>query len=390
MRINDISKVNLGTKISEHISKDNNGQLIIKDAVLARTGDYEYLESEIKEGGDANKVVIVHRLPEDVFDATAMASFENKPFCNDHPEEDVSPLNYKDLQVGYVYNIRRGTGDLANCVIGDIIVFDEDVQDLILNQGKRELSLGYSTDIVKGDDGEYYMKNIRGNHLALVDSGRAGCATIRDSAMRIKNRVGGQKTMSLFNKNKRQVNLYDDDIVSVEEVTPDEEDVTIEEIGEEPAEDKKTVQDDGEDKTDKIIALLEEILNAFKGMNQVKDISSEELSKAVGEQVTDDDEEVEETEDKEEKEEVSEDEIDKVVESLKADIGEEGEKEEGTEEEEVAEEEEEVETQDSNKVKDSYAVFAQGSKVKPANNNLSADVTNSFQNRYNKELRKRY
>lgn len=205
-----------GVPISDRIYEDNNGQLIIYDAILARTGSYDYRKKEIFEDvnpREANDIIKVYRTPEEVFDPASMASFEHKPFCDDHPDEDVSIYNWKDLQKGYVFNIRRGKGDEADCLIGDIVVMDPDTIDEIKNNEKRELSLGYNTEIVRGDDGNFYMTNIRGNHLALVDDGRAGVAVIRDSNT-LKNNTGGvamQKAKSV--KADFFKRLYDEDTV---------------------------------------------------------------------------------------------------------------------------------------------------------------------------------
>ena len=200
MRIID-NRLTFGHKITPRIWEDNSGYLICYDCILARTGSYDYLESEIMQDGDPNKIVKVYRTPEEVFSPEAIASFENKPFCNEHPQDDVTPENYKDLMVGTIRNIRRGTGDLENCLVGDVIVFDPEVQELIKNGEKRELSLGYNTDIIHDQSGRYVMTNIRGNHLALVDSGRAGCATIRDSAKSL-NKLGGQSGMKNIRNGK--------------------------------------------------------------------------------------------------------------------------------------------------------------------------------------------
>ena len=209
-------RVIYGVPLSDRIYADNNGQLIIYDAVLARTGSYDYRKKEIFKDvspSEANDIVKVYRTPDEVFDPASMASFENKPFCDDHPEEDVSIYNWKDLQKGYVHNIRRGKGEDSDCLIGDIVVMDPDTINEIVNKEKRELSLGYNTEIVQGDDGKYYMTNIRGNHLALVDDGRAGVATIRDSNT-IKNKIGGvamQKAKSARADFFKR--LYDEDTV---------------------------------------------------------------------------------------------------------------------------------------------------------------------------------
>lgn len=268
MRFQD-KRVTFGSKISDRVWKDNNGQLICHDCILSRTGYYDYLESDIIANGDPEKIVQVYRTPEEVFDPVSIASFENKPFCNDHPEEDVTPLNYKDLQVGYVRNVRRGTGDLADCLIGDVIVTDQDVIDLILSGEKRQLSLGYDSVIEKDANGRYLMKKIRGNHLALVDEGRAGCATIRDKST-VRNNLGGSHKMkkSLFKTNKAK--LYDEDIIEVEEIdeetpivseeTADDYDLEeIKENDEDVLEEKEEEVKDEDSPIDAILKRLDDI-----------------------------------------------------------------------------------------------------------------------------------
>ena len=224
VRIVDGSRVTFGTKITDRIWKDSNGQLICRDCPIARTGSYDYLESEIKKDGDPNKIVKVYRTEDEVFNPVSMASFEDKPFVDDHPEEDVTLDNYKELSKGFMHNIRRGEGEYNDCLMCDIVVTDKDLIDTILNKRKRELSLGYDTSIVERD-GKYYMTNIRGNHLALVDDGRAGCATIRDSASGI---IKGGSKMSKKNRMK----LFDEDVFEIEEIKNEDEGVeeTQEEI----------------------------------------------------------------------------------------------------------------------------------------------------------------
>lgn len=222
MRILD-RNVTYGTRISDNKWKDNNGQLICNNCILARTGAYKYRESEIIPNGDFNKIVEVYRDEADVFDPKSMASFENKPLCNDHPKDDVCTTNYKKLQYGYLRDVRRGTGEDSDCLVGTLVVLDPEIIGLILSGEKRDLSLGYDTEIIQGPDGKYYMKNIRGNHIALVDSGRAGCATIRDRN-NIDNNLGGHgmKNRSKATKMspellKRLRDASDEEIIEVEE-----------------------------------------------------------------------------------------------------------------------------------------------------------------------------
>lgn len=215
-----------------------------------------------------------------------MASFEHKPFCDDHPDEDVTTYNWKDLQKGYMFNIRRGKGDESDCLIGDIVVMDPETIREIKNKEKRELSLGYNTEIVVGDDGKYYMTNIRGNHLALVDDGRAGVATIRDTNT-LKNKTGGV-AMAKIAKSKRSEffrKLYDEDVV--EEVEAQEEKEPVEDADLEP--EIVNVEPIEDEETSETIELLKAILSKLDTLvevcsNKVNDneiVSIEEVTEDV-------------------------------------------------------------------------------------------------------------
>lgn len=170
----------LGERISENMSMDNNGQLICENVVLARTGYYDYREDEIVAGGSSSKVIKVYRSPEEVFDPVSIRSMNFKPLTDDHPSDNVTPDTVGALQKGFMTNVRRGSGEFSECLMADIVVTDPYVIEEIRSGRKRDLSVGYAADIVE-ENGQYLMKNIRGNHIALVDAGRAGNARIRDS-----------------------------------------------------------------------------------------------------------------------------------------------------------------------------------------------------------------
>lgn len=170
----------LGSQISNNIWKDNNGQLICENVVLARTGSYDYREDELFKDGSPDKIVKVYRRAEDVFDPVSIKSMNYKPLCDDHPEDNVTPETVSELQKGFMINVRRGTGEFSECLMADLVVTDPYVIEEIESKKKRDLSVGYTADIVE-EGGKYYMKNIRGNHIALCQAGRAGNARIRDS-----------------------------------------------------------------------------------------------------------------------------------------------------------------------------------------------------------------
>lgn len=154
------------------------GYLIVP-STLARTGVQEYRAFELgldADGMDPMKVIRLHRPADEVFNPASMASFENKPVTLGHPDKPVTSDNWAELAKGDVRDVRRA-GDLMT---GKITVKSRSAIDAI-EAGTVELSNGYTfkIDMVPGTapDGQAYdgiQRNIRGNHVALVDSARCG------------------------------------------------------------------------------------------------------------------------------------------------------------------------------------------------------------------------
>jgi hypothetical protein len=160
-----------GSKLSDHITRLDNGCIVCHSVPIARTGTYKYLRSEIGLEGDG--VVDVYREPEEVFSDKAIASFNGKAFTDTHPSVDVTADNWSMFSKGEITNVRRGTGSQDDKLIADILVRDPVVINEILSDAKREISSGYTCEYVE-EDGKIYQRNIRGNHVALVQAGRAG------------------------------------------------------------------------------------------------------------------------------------------------------------------------------------------------------------------------
>ena len=168
-----------GYTISPHQLETGEGFLICRNVPIARTGEQDYTGDEV--GAPGKDVVKVFRPPEEVFNAAAIASFEGKPFTNDHPPVLLTPDNATQYTVGHVQNVRRGTGEFADYLVADIHIHDAATINEIQN-GKREISCGYECEYTDNGDGTLTQSNIRGNHVALVTEGRAGAkAAIMDS-----------------------------------------------------------------------------------------------------------------------------------------------------------------------------------------------------------------
>lgn len=190
-----MSKAYFGSRISDHIIKTPEGFLICKDVPIARTGMQQYRGCEFG-AQDSNRIYDVNRPEAQVFDRAAIASFEGKPVCDEHPSEDVTPENYRRYMKGVCRDVRRGEGDLANCLVADLLIYDADLIQKI-EGGKREISCGYDCLWNPTGDASFDQLEIRGNHVAVVDKGRAGhMVAIRDAANQNK---GGRK---MPNKNE--------------------------------------------------------------------------------------------------------------------------------------------------------------------------------------------
>lgn len=169
-------------KISAHKYKTPEGYLVCVDSVLSRTGKQTYRRREVfgADCCDSEEDVEVDRDYKEVFSPQALASFENKPIAIDHPDEDINVENYKDYAVGFVRDIKQGKTDKGEDVmLGTLVITDRDAIERIESGEYTDLSCGYDCDIIDEDNPQ--QRNIRGNHVALCQQGRAGIARIVDS-----------------------------------------------------------------------------------------------------------------------------------------------------------------------------------------------------------------
>lgn len=182
---------------SRHITDEG---YLVAPGNLGRTGVQEYLAHELgldADGMDPMRVIRLHRPAEEVFDAASMASFENKPITIEHPAQRVTSANWSELARGEVRDVAR-SGELLTATL---LLKARDAIDA-LKGGKVQLSNGYSfeLDLTPGTtaDGQPFdgvQRNIRGNHVALVDAARCGSAcSIADSEIQLSK---GATTMAV-------------------------------------------------------------------------------------------------------------------------------------------------------------------------------------------------
>lgn len=162
-------------RLSAKRARTPEGFLLCEDVPLARTGwmEYNVAELELKPvpGTDTIKV---QRTPEVVFDGKTVASYSGKAFVNEHPSDDVTPANWKELSGGTILNPRQGMGEQDDLLLADIMVTCPDMIAMVERNEKTEVSVGYDCDYEEIGPGEYQQKGIIVNHVALVEQGRCG------------------------------------------------------------------------------------------------------------------------------------------------------------------------------------------------------------------------
>ena len=148
----------------------------------------------------------VYRPPEEVFKDESLLSYDGVDITIEHPGMLVDSQNYKDVSVGVVRGSGSEDNDFVQC---DLIIKDQMAVDAV-NSGKIELSAGY-TAMYEQIDGtapcgtsyEFIQRDIRINHVALVDNARAGANA------RIFDNNQGKRTMIIINLDSGPVEVAD-------------------------------------------------------------------------------------------------------------------------------------------------------------------------------------
>lgn len=161
-------------QISGTRKRAEDGALIV-DARAARTGIQIYTGAEV--GRPDLTAVRVFRGADEVFHADSLKSFAHRPITNDHPPVPVDATNWKDYAVGQTADEVTATDIYVRV---PLMVSDQTAIDAV-ERGKRELSVGYACDLdwtpgltASGETFDARQRNIRVNHIAIVDHGRAG------------------------------------------------------------------------------------------------------------------------------------------------------------------------------------------------------------------------
>lgn len=161
---------------------DVNGWFEVKGNPLSKAGVYSYGGNQLPGAPDPTKVYRVYRPADELADPECLASFRLLPWIDNHvmlgaEDDGLTPAERKGVQgvIGEKVYFDSAEGTL----FGNLKVFSQSLANLI-EAGKRELSCGYrckyewTPGVFEGQQYDAVQRSIRGNHLALVESGRMG------------------------------------------------------------------------------------------------------------------------------------------------------------------------------------------------------------------------
>lgn len=202
------------------------GFMHVTNVPIARVGVFPYMKAD-------RSIEMEAKLPTELLSDSTVNSADNRPVTNDH-HGLVTKDNATQLAKGF-------TADNAhvdnNTLRVDMTIMDGKLIDAI-NNGKQELSIGFQTNIDQ-TPGKYngvaydsVQKDIRINHVAVVNQGRAGhkVRLLGDSAEMIDDDLKEGKVESMeYTKTRldsvdQTITVADHDVDAVTKLDADDSD----------------------------------------------------------------------------------------------------------------------------------------------------------------------
>ena len=198
-------------QLSENRYKDpDTGWLYCNNAIVAEPKRLKYYKHELKWNktfADANEEVYITTPKEEFQKNEFHQAMLGKSLTIFHPQKAVDGKNWKDLEVGVV--LKSWFNDELEVPQANIVIKDDEAIELI-ESGLNKLSLGYKGDLEKVGENEYIRRNIKPNHLAMLNEGRSSKAMFLDN-----KEVKGENKMNLLNlfKGKRIRVVSEDEFI---------------------------------------------------------------------------------------------------------------------------------------------------------------------------------
>lgn len=297
-RTNDRGRYFTTEDIGEKRSYTPEGFLVCHDVPIARTGQQLYSSDEVPVEDAGNGEVRIQRPAEEVFRDETIASFEGKAVTVEHPNDFVTPDNWSQHAVGFTQNVRQGEGLQDDLLIADLVITDPAAIKYV-NEKLPEVSAGYEAAYEQEEPGRGVQRDIVGNHVALVERGRAGPrCSIQDEDTLMKK---GKAKRSVWDRIMTAVKARDAEAIEkeLEEAKDEQMPVELEAKDEEAsAIEKEDVKLDA--KLIERLDRLEAMLNKLTGTSDEDPQEKEELEEMGDEEKQveafgDEDEETEET-----------------------------------------------------------------------------------------------
>jgi len=163
---------------------DVNDFMTVKENPILREGVFQYKGSQIR-GADPDKIYNVYRPLEELEKPETLKSIVGLPIYDDHEMVGGNYPRGAEERMSHG-SILESIAIKGKDVVANIRIWSRTLKRLI-DSGKTALSLGYKTEweksagVFEGIRYDYIQRNIRGNHLALVNHGRNGTAVLDQS-----------------------------------------------------------------------------------------------------------------------------------------------------------------------------------------------------------------
>ena len=280
--------------------KDANGFLHVKNCHCTKVQIAQYLGSEISNDLIPDKVYNVFRPEEELNKAETIQSLNGVPLQLEHHDDTAErPAQYTRIGA-------TGTDAIFEFpyLSNSLHFFNQKAIDLIESGEKCELSIGYDCEIHKeageyeGQPYDFVQRNIKIQHVALVECGRAGSdVKVSDSKEIILNsektevkQMDKEKLLQLINELvkagaseeeiKAKIDELTADACEDEEVEVETEEVETEEPDTEDAEEQEqeTSDEDQTEQSDDDDLIIEEVKAELEKAGL--DAENEEIVKA--------------------------------------------------------------------------------------------------------------
>lgn len=209
--------------IRDYHFDDQTGFLYVYRVPIAGAMVQRYVKSDGTEEMEA-------KLPEEILSDSTVSSANSKPVTDGH-HGLVTKDNSHDLMKGFTASNGHVEG---NMLYNDITITDPNLISQIKNGSKRELSIGFETQMdptsgtYNGAKYDAVQRNIRINHVAVVPKGRAGheVRLIGDSAEAVdqvepSEEKGNQMETRIVRADGQNITVAADDVEKITKLDAD-------------------------------------------------------------------------------------------------------------------------------------------------------------------------